>query len=111
MTIEEAVALQPIWVQWWLIALTLATTALPIMLMFHRKTRLSGIVVLLTSFVGGYGVQILFDNLGYVRLLTVAPEWLSAIAPNEWYVRYERSDRGCYQYRPSSQLVRSRTEG
>ncbi len=71
MTIEEAVAFQPVWVQRWLIVLTIATIALPVLLGFHNKTRLIGIIVLLTSFAGGFGVQWLFDELGYVRLLSL----------------------------------------
>ncbi len=71
MTIEEAVAFQPMWVQWWLIILTIVTIALPVLLVFHNKTRIIGIVVLVTSFAGGFGVQWLFDQFGYVRLLSL----------------------------------------
>ena len=71
MTMEEAVAFQPLWVQRWLIVLTVATVALPVLLIIHRKTRLAGVVVLLSSIAGGFGVQALFNNLGYVRLLSL----------------------------------------
>lgn len=71
MTIEEAVAFQPMWVQWWLIVLTTATIALPVLLVFHNQTRIIGIIVLLKSLAGGFGVQWLFDELGYVRLLSL----------------------------------------
>lgn len=71
MTLDEAVALQPQWVQVWLVVLTVVTVALPLVLMVWKGTRLAGLIVLAATIAGGVGVQLIFDRMGYVRLIAL----------------------------------------
>jgi hypothetical protein len=69
MTMQEAIAQQPMWVQWWLYWLIAASLVAPLGLLIWRQTRLAGIVTIIASLVGGFGVQMLFDRMGYVKLI------------------------------------------
>lgn len=71
MTLDEAVALQPQWVQVWLVVLTVVTVALPLVLMVWKGARLAGLIVLAATIAGGVGVQLMFDRMGYVRLIAL----------------------------------------
>ena len=69
MTFEEAIALQPQWVQIWLNLLLGGAFILPIALLISRQSRVAGIVTLIVSLTAGFAVMWLFDRLGYVKLL------------------------------------------
>ncbi len=69
MTLEEAIAQQPQWVQIWLNILLLGAFVLPAVLLIWRQTRVAGIVSLIVSATAAYGVVWLYDGMGYVKLL------------------------------------------
>ena len=71
MTLDEALAQQPEWVQVWVVVLTILTVALPMVLLWWRETRLAASLALLATVAGGVGVQVLSEQSGYTRLLAL----------------------------------------
>jgi hypothetical protein len=69
MTLQDAIALQPGWLQYWLIWLMIGSIVLPVALLFWRKTRIAGLAALLTGIAGELGIFWLFDRFGYIKLL------------------------------------------
>jgi hypothetical protein len=69
MTLSEAIAQQPQWVQYWLNVLICGIVLLPITLLIWKQTRLTAIVTIAASVLAGLGVSWLYDRLGYVKLL------------------------------------------
>jgi hypothetical protein len=69
MTLSEAIAQQPQWVQYWLNVLICGIVLLPITLLIWKQTRLTAIVTIAASVLAGFGVSWLYDRLGYVKLL------------------------------------------
>ncbi len=69
MTLAEAVAQQPQWVQYWLYVLIFGIVVLPLLLLIWKQTRLTAIITVAASFIAGLGVSWLYDKLGYVKLL------------------------------------------
>ncbi len=69
MTLAEAVARQPQWVQYWLYVLIFGIVVLPLLLLIWKQTRLTAIITVVASFIAGLGVSWLYDKLGYVKLL------------------------------------------
>ncbi len=69
MTFEEAVAMQPQWVGWWLYWLMFGTLVLPLALLIWRPTRVAGLLTVLATVAGGFGVTSMFNSMGYVKLL------------------------------------------
>jgi hypothetical protein len=69
MTLSEAIATQPPWVQYWLYVLVFCIVVLPLALLIWKETRLTGVVTIAASIFAGIGVSRLYDHLGYVKLL------------------------------------------
>jgi hypothetical protein len=69
MTFPEAIAQQPMWVQWWLYVLIAGSLIAPLGLLTWHQTRIAGVATIVASLVGGFGVQMMFDRMGYVKLL------------------------------------------
>ncbi|NVK12997.1 MAG: hypothetical protein HWE35_02350 [Rhodobacteraceae bacterium] len=69
MTLDEAIATQPLWVQIWVNILFLGAFVLPLALLFWQPGRLAGLVTVAASVLAGVGVYWLYGKLGYVRLL------------------------------------------
>jgi hypothetical protein len=69
MTFPEAIAQQPMCVQWWLYVLIAGSLIAPLGLLIWRQTRIAGVATIVASLVGGFGVQMMFDRMGYVKLL------------------------------------------
>ena len=69
MTLAEAIATQPAWVQIWLNVLFAGAYLLPLALLVWAPSRRAGIVTVLASALAGAGVYWLFGQMGYVRLL------------------------------------------
>lgn len=69
MTLSEAIAQQPQWVQYWLYVLLFGILVLPLALLIWKQTRLTAIVTIAASFIAGFGVSWIYDQLGYVKLL------------------------------------------
>ena len=69
MTFDEAIALQPVWVGYWLNVLLLGAFILPALLVFWKESRLTGIITLATSALSAAGVMWIFSELGYVKLM------------------------------------------
>jgi hypothetical protein len=69
MTLQEAIAQQPQWIGWWLNWMLFGAFLLPFALLFWRQTRIAGIATILASVGGAFGVNWLFAQLGYVKLL------------------------------------------
>ena len=69
MTLTEAIATQPAWVQIWLNVLFAGAYLLPLALLVWASSRRAGIITVLASVLAGAGVYWLFGQMGYVRLL------------------------------------------
>ncbi len=69
MTFEEAIALQPAWIELWLNWLLFGAFILPLALLIWKRTRLTAIIVIVASVCGGIATQWLFGQMGYVKLL------------------------------------------
>ncbi len=69
MTLSQAIALQPTWVQYWLYVLIFSIVVLPLTLLIWKQTRVTAIITIAASFLAGFGVSKIFDHLGYVKLL------------------------------------------
>ncbi|MEM7067713.1 MAG: hypothetical protein AAF478_02420 [Pseudomonadota bacterium] len=69
MTFDEAVALQPAWVGYWLNWLFFGAFILPAVLLVWKQTRVAAILTVLASVVAAAGVLWMFGQLGYVKLL------------------------------------------
>jgi hypothetical protein len=69
MTLTEAIATQPMWVQIWLNVLFVGAYVLPLALFIWAPSRRAGIVTVLGSVLAGAGIFWLYAQLGYVRLL------------------------------------------
>lgn len=63
------VAQQPQWIQIWLNILVFGAFILPLSLLIWRKTRLTALITLAGSILGGVGVMLIFSQMGYVRLM------------------------------------------
>jgi len=69
MTLQESIALQPTWVAWWVNWLFFAAYLLPLTLLPSRKHRVWGLVIVGTSLIAALGIEWLYDEFGYVKLL------------------------------------------
>jgi hypothetical protein len=69
MTLDQAIALQPKWVGYWLDWLLFGAFVLPIALLIWRQSRIAAVATIVTSAAGAFGVQWLYSHLGYVKLL------------------------------------------
>ena len=69
MTLEEAMALQPQWVVIWVYVLVAGAFVAPVVLLIWKASRKAGIITLIASLLAGFGVQMMFDAMGYVKLL------------------------------------------
>jgi hypothetical protein len=69
MTFNEAIALQPQWVQIWLNILFAGAFVLPLGLLIWRQSRVAGVITLVSSALAGFATFWLYDQFGYVRLL------------------------------------------
>jgi hypothetical protein len=69
MTLSQAIAQQPLWVQYWLYILIFGIVVLPLALLIWKQARLTAIITVAASILAGIGVSSLYDQLGYVKLL------------------------------------------
>jgi hypothetical protein len=69
MSLTEAIAQQPTWVQMWLNVLLLGAFILPLALLIWRETRLAGVATIAASVIAGFAVDWLYGQMGYVKLL------------------------------------------
>jgi hypothetical protein len=69
MTLSQAIAIQPLWVQYWLYILLFGILVLPLALLIWKQTRLTAVITIAASFLAGFGVSLIYDKLGYVKLL------------------------------------------
>lgn len=69
MTLQEAIALQPAWVGYWLKWLFFGAYVLPLALLIWRQSRIAAIASIAAAIAGAFGTEWLYDNMGYVKLL------------------------------------------
>lgn len=69
MTLNEAIAQQSLWIQYWLYVLIFGIVVLPLALLIWKQTRLAAIITVAAAVLAGLGVSWLFDHYGYVKLL------------------------------------------
>jgi E3 ubiquitin-protein ligase DOA10 len=69
MTLNQAIAQQPMWVQYWLYMLIFGIVVLPLALLIWRQTRLTAVVTIAASILAGLGVNWVYNKFGYVKLL------------------------------------------
>ena len=69
MTFEEAIAAQPAWVGIWINWLSFGAFVLPLFLLIWKETRLTAVITVVGAVIGGVGVFMMFEQMGYVKLL------------------------------------------
>lgn len=69
MTLNEAMALQPMWVQIWLNVLFLGAFVLPLGFLVWRQSRMAGALTLAASVLAGLAITWMYGQMGYVKLL------------------------------------------
>jgi hypothetical protein len=69
MGLEEAVALQPAWIGYWLNWLMIGAIILPLALFIWRQTRIAAAAALAAGVAGAIGTGWIYDQMGYVKLL------------------------------------------
>jgi FtsH-binding integral membrane protein len=69
MTLEEAMALQPEWVAIWVYILVAGAFVAPLVLLIWKASRKAGIITFIASILAAFGIQMMFDAMGYVKLL------------------------------------------
>lgn len=69
MTFNEAMALQPMWLQIWLNVLLAGAFVLPLSFLFWRQSRIAGVVTLAAALIAAFAIMWMYDQLGYVKLL------------------------------------------
>lgn len=69
MPLEDAIAQQPVWVQYWLYVLLAGAFVLPVALLIWRQTRLAAVLAIAAGVAAGFGVGWLYERMGYVKLL------------------------------------------
>lgn len=69
MTLSQAIAQQPLMVQYWLYVLVFAIVVLPLTLLIWKQTRLTAVITIAVSIIAGLGVSWIFDTYGYVKIL------------------------------------------
>ncbi len=69
MSFEDAIATQPVWVQWWVNWMGIVIIASMITLLFSKATRRDSLVIFATSVVVFLAMMWLYQKVGYVRLL------------------------------------------
>lgn len=69
MTFDQAVQLQPQWVQLWMNWLLVGAFILPVILIFWKQSRMAALFSVLAAIGSGAGVMWLFAQLGYVKII------------------------------------------
>lgn len=69
MSLEDAIATQPAWVGMWLMVLVAGAFVAPLVLLIWKSSRKAGIITFVASVIAGFGVQMMYDSMGYVKLL------------------------------------------
>lgn len=69
MTFNEAMALQPMWLQIWLNVLLVGAFVLPLSFLFWRQSRIAGVVTLAGALIAAFAIIWMYGQLGYVKLL------------------------------------------
>ncbi|MDX1742090.1 MAG: hypothetical protein R3186_00635 [Ruegeria sp.] len=83
------VAQQPQWIQIWLNMLSFGAFLLPISLLIWRQSRLVSIITLISSILAAAGVILIFNKLGYVRLMGLGH--IIPWTPIAFYLRYQQA--------------------
>lgn len=68
-TLNDIMALQPLWLMVWMNILLFGAFILPIALLIWKASRLAGVLTLAASVIAAVLINVLFNNLGYVKLL------------------------------------------
>jgi hypothetical protein len=68
-TLSQALAAQPLWVQYWNYVMVFCIVVLPLSLLIWKQSRLSAVIIIAAALLAGVGVFRIFDALGYVKLL------------------------------------------
>ncbi len=71
MSFEDALALQPQWVQIWIMWMGIAILTAIVVLLFSQATRRDALVILATNIGVYFAMMWLYEQVGYVRLLGI----------------------------------------
>ncbi len=69
MSMQDAMALQPLWLRLWLNWMMIGAFVLPLGLLIWRQTRLAALFILASDILAALGTGWLYNKLGYVKLL------------------------------------------
>ena len=69
MTLEQAMADQPAWLNIWLPILMFGTFVLPLALLIWKPSRLAGLATIAAGLLSFVSISWMYEQLGYVKLL------------------------------------------
>jgi len=69
LTLTEAIAQQPIWLNWWLNWLLFGAFIAPVGLLIWRETRVAAVAALGAGVLSALSVGWMYNQMGYVKLL------------------------------------------
>lgn len=69
MTFSEAIAAQPQWIGWWVNWMMAVFAVSAIVFLFSAATRLAALLTLLAFIAGAVLLNLMYQQMGYVRLL------------------------------------------
>ncbi len=72
MTLEQALAMQPQWVQWWTTWMGIVIIVTMVALLFSKATRGDAAIIFATNVLVFIAMNWLYNQLGMVRLLGIA---------------------------------------
>jgi hypothetical protein len=92
MTMQEAIALQPQWVQLWLNWMMIGAFILPLGLFIWKQTRVTAVYILLSDVLAAFSTDWLYNKLGYVKLLGLPHLFLWTPLAIYLYLQLKRTD-------------------
>ncbi len=69
LSFEQALSLQPVWVQYWVLWLTIVSLGGGVLLLIWRSTRMAGLLTLAATVCAGFMLQWLYSLEGFTKLL------------------------------------------
>ena len=69
MTLEEAMAMQPEWLNYWLPVLMFGSFVLPLILLIWKPSRIAGLAAILAGLLSFVAITWMYDKMGFVKLL------------------------------------------
>ena len=69
MTLDQAIALQPLWLRLWMNWLLVGGFILPLTLLIWKQSRITSLVLIAAGILAALGTGYIYNRFGYVKLL------------------------------------------